>query len=462
MRLKINPLDEGFNSDNVITNPIAVNKKDRTFTPDGIFSEKVFGKLMSSGRDYSCECGDMQGSFFKGMFCVKCDTAVSRRDSMFSKRGWIDLGEYSIIHPMIYQYLVKAFKKDNLVQILAGKHKYDSDGIMMENDTRRTSSKYHCIGMQKFKENFDEIFDYFRNTSNDVTEPFFNIIEEHRSLIFSSKIPIFNHILRPAIMQRDLFSFDEVNNIFNLVINFNKQLQELTTEERTPVRIDALLWNIQEKVNEIMEDVLTKLSGKFGYLRTKLLGTRINFSARSVITPLSSGHDLDEIHVPYLTFLELFRFQIISTIANTHKISLLEADERWARAQSKRDDFIFNLCEEMIRRQNGWPCLLNRNPSIAFGSILLVRITKIKDNLDDYTFSLNNNILRLIGGDYDGDEVNICPLFDKKVVENFSIFNPKYMAIDRSTLGFNTALEISKDHLLGLTILTEDPPSIGN
>ena len=459
MRMRIQPLDRGFDPDRVVTNHIPLTRNDHLFTPDGIFSEIIFGKMMSSGREHSCECGKMQGTFFKGLFCSECGTQVVRKDGMYSRRGWIDLGEYSILHPMIYHYLLKAFKGNALVKILSEKPEFDVDGNPVETEDAGAGSSFAGIGMHQLKERFDEVVSHFRKSAKEDTEPYFQMIDLHKDLAFTSRIPIFSHILRPAIVQRDMFSYDEINNLFNLVINFNRQLQGLTSEERTPLRIDGILWGIQEKVVEIAEDILTKLSGKFGYLRTSLLGTRINFSARSVITPLSSGHEMDELHIPYLSFLELFRFQIINVIQKTKGVSILEADEIWARAQSTFDPFIHNICQELVRSQDGWPCLLNRNPSIAFGSILMMRITKVKDNPRDYTFSLSNSILRLIGGDYDGDEVNIAPLLDRRLVKAFSVFDPRTMLIDRSTLEFSNMMDVSKDHLLGLTILTEEPPA---
>jgi len=42
------------------------------------------------------------------------------------------------------------------------------------------------------------------------------------------------------------------------------------------------------------------------------------------------------------------------------------------------------------------------NPSISYGSILLLKVKEIKRNYDDFTLSVNNLILKYLSGDYDG------------------------------------------------------------
>jgi hypothetical protein len=42
------------------------------------------------------------------------------------------------------------------------------------------------------------------------------------------------------------------------------------------------------------------------------------------------------------------------------------------------------------------------NPSINYGSILLLKIKDVKMAYDDYTLSLSNSLLSLLNGDYDG------------------------------------------------------------
>ena len=457
MRLVIQSLESDFNPDALMTEPESFLHKTGEFQKGGLFDEEIFGKLSSYGREYSCECGARNGRFFAGTTCEECGTEVLCQDSLYTRRGWIDLGGHSIIHPLMFLFLKKVIGANYLFSILKGVQEYDQDGMPVLPEKGKL---FEGIGMVEFERRFDEILAHFEDgAATSGSEKHLEMIRANRTRVFATKVPVYNHVLRPAIVQRGKnVIFDEVNNLFNHLIRFNVQLQNLTSQERTKPRLDSILWEFQQKLMEVADYVIVGLSSKHGFLRKNVLGTRVNFSARSVITPLSLGHEIDEVHVPYLTFLELFRFQIINILRNTRKCTVLDADEIWAKAQSNFDKDIHALCEELIRSQNGWPALLNRNPSIAFGSILSVRITGVKPDPTDYTFSINNNILRLIGGDYDGDEVNLIPLFDTELVEAFSVFQPQRMMVSRTDYKFNQAMQLSKDHLLGLTILTEDPP----
>ena len=112
--------------------------------------------------------------------------------------------------------------------------------------------------------------------------------------------------------------------------------------------------------------------------------------------------------MPYLAFLELFRFQLTNLIARMKGVSLAKANEIWHRAQTRFDRSVYAAMKEMIRHagSKGIFSLLNRNPTIAFGSILRVRITGVTDNLNDYTMRVHNGVLKLLGGDYDGSDLH--------------------------------------------------------
>ena len=57
-RLKIIKLDEKFDPDRVITEPEPLNK-DKSFSDDGLFSERLFGKRADNENlSYQCECGN--------------------------------------------------------------------------------------------------------------------------------------------------------------------------------------------------------------------------------------------------------------------------------------------------------------------------------------------------------------------------------------------------------------------
>ena len=464
MRLKLIPLDRGFDLSKVVTDSSPVIERTGKFSERGVFSEAIFGRIPSTGREYSCDCDSepIEGRFYEGIKCNVCNTAVTCRDTVFSKRGWVDLGDYQIIAPISYVHFARVIGASQFIRILQQKQLLTVDGIAKKAVTTGTVGPYDGIGVSGFIEKWEEILTYYegKKKSDMQVAEYANVLRKCGSHVLTSKIPIFNHILRPALVVNKQFIFDEVNNLYNLLISNVNILNDYTPEEATDTNVNAVLWRIQERANEIMEHVLHILSGKGGYLRGDMLGVRINFSARCVITPLSTGFQHDEIEIPYLAFLELFRFQLINLISRMHGTTILAANEIWHNAQTKFDPLVVIAMKELIKRGSvdgrGIPALINRNPTIAFGSILLMRIVGVKEDLDDYTMGVHNGILKLIGGDYDGDVIAIIPLLDSHLANAFQVYDPRQMAISRDGPYINIAMTLDKDHVLGLHVLTED------
>jgi len=89
--------------------------------------------------------------------------------------------------------------------------------------------------------------------------------------------------------------------------------------------------------------------------------TRINFSARNVITPAFSKHDIDEVVMPYLTFLELYKFQIVNVLQKADGVNYNEALSEFNRAALSFDERVYGIMKDMIAKtKGGLMILLNR------------------------------------------------------------------------------------------------------
>ena len=408
MHIRLTSLNRGFSPDRTISDASPVVEKTGQFTDKGVFSERIFGRLPSTGRDYACDCGTMEGRFYEGMTCSSCGSVVSSRDTVFSRRGWIDLGENQVINPIFHAYFCRVIGPTQLSKIIHQKRVLTVDGTVRHSET--AGGPYDNLGLVGFARDWREILDYYeskRKSDARVVE-FARLIRENGDLVMTSKIPVFNHILRPALVVEKTVIFAEVNSYYNLIISSANALRDYSEHERTEDVVNMNLANIQARFLEVFDHVLHIFSQKGGYLRGDILGVRVNFSARAVITPLPPGHAQDEVTVPYLTFLELYRFQLTNLLARVNNVPLHVANELWSRAQTRFDRTVYAMMRELIRKggddanQPGLPALLNRNPSIAFGSIMRVRITGVKKDVRDLTLSVHNGILGLCGGDYDG------------------------------------------------------------
>lgn len=74
--------------------------------------------------------------------------------------------------------------------------------------------------------------------------------------------------------------------------------------------------------------------------------------------------------------------------------------------------------------ERGLPAFFNRNPSLHRGSIQLVRITHVKPDANDTTFSMSDRIGPSFNSDHDGDEMSIYLLTTKKMIDNVSNMQP--------------------------------------
>lgn len=459
VQIRLTPLDAGFDSSKVVTDHIPVIEKTGKFSDEGVFSERIFGRMPSSGREYACDCGAVEGRFYERTICKECGTPVTCRDTVFSKRGWVDLGRHKILSPLFYMYFSRVVGPTQLNRILHQHRVLSVDGIAQQ---QSEGGPFDGMGIMAFVERWQEVLDHFEaKKKNDLkVAEFARVIRENPELVTTSKIPVFSHILRPALMVDKQMVFDEVNNIYNLLIANADIIRNYTPEEATEANVNSVLWRVQERANELFNHVLHVLSGKGGYLRGSMLGVRINFSARCVITPLPPGHEPDEIIVPYLTFLELYRFQLTNLLARMNGVTIAKANDIWHESQTRFDRSTYAAMRELIKRASpdgrGLPALINRNPTISFGSILQARIVGVKKDPKDYTMSVHNCVLKLMGGDFDGDVIAVIPLLDRDLASALSVYDPRRMTVSRDGQRINRSMTLEKDNVLGLSVLTEN------
>lgn len=103
---------------------------------------------------------------------------------------------------------------------------------------------------------------------------------------------------------------------------------------------------------------------------------RYNFSSRCVIRQDPSLH-IDEIKLPYAALTIMMKAQIENILHRMYNISYQEAYDIWFKGLSKEDPIIVNIIQSLIDngykdpktgRNRGIPYIINRNPSINYGS----------------------------------------------------------------------------------------------
>jgi DNA-directed RNA polymerase beta' subunit len=367
MRIRKVNFEKDFDAKRVVTNHNPLENK--AFTEDGIFSEEIFGNYHTSNE---------------------------------LRRGWIDFGNNYIINPLLFPYLKKVLPK--LIRIIKSERNIDNEGEEV------TTSELDAIGLIKLRENFDEILEKYGDKKCEEYEYIIN----NRDILFTSKLPIFSSKLRPAMLiNGNTIISDGINDYYNFIIKYSNELKESNTEIEGELQIVKILYNLQDYANQLHKAIIDNfLRQKKGWLRNNMMGCRINFSARNVIGPLV-GYRIDAVSIPYKTYLELYKKQIINIIVTCKGISYLKANELWRQATTEFNPEIYKYMVELNKKtKDGQYILLNRNPSISVGSVLRLKIAHIKDDYDDMTLEISNNCLPSLSGDYDGRLLPSLNLFN--------------------------------------------------
>lgn len=482
MKLIRKPSLLSFNPKNIVTNHGILGKKVKTyddeegyidekeFTDDGLFSKIIFGDVENTENDYSCSCGNLKGKFYEGVECQKCGTNVEFIEANIDKIGWIDLtgnkynengviiekGEnYKVIKYISYLFLEKIIGRENLKNVIRIPNEINILGeidMAAVEETRqlKPENKYWYYGLMGFYNNYKEILDYYYELNKINDQKLYDFVSDQYS-IFTDKIPVIPAVLRPAMRTAEGLKLDEINNIYIRII---KNVKVLTTKTNLlQLMKDANLSTIQAEYFSLSEYIIDLLRSKEGLIRNQICGARINFTARNIISPAFAGRKLDELVLPYKTFLELYKFEIINILQKIKKITYKEAEDIHFNAGLKMNDEIYLIMKKIIK-DDEIGVLLNRNPTINIGSILYLKVIDVKHDFNDLTMSLNNFILTLLAGDFDGDVLNLISIKDKSSKDIFKhIFSPINLIIDPKNGNFNGDLNLERDQVLGLNAL---------
>lgn len=444
---------------------------ERAFNDDGLFSEAIFGNFETE-QEYTCKCHSMTGKFYEGCECPKCHTIVSFVESNINKCGWIDLsgnkyredgtvvefGEgYKVIKYVAYMFLERLIGKTNLKQIIKTPNIINIEGDLDEEVIKKIQNespekKYWHIGLMGFFQKYTEVLTYYYGINKVNDEELFNFLCDPLE-VFTDKIPVISTLLRPAVRTADGLKLDEINTIYVRIIKNNKILNSKVNQLQ--LIKNSMLEMIQAEYFQLSEYIIESISGKEGLIRRQICGTRIDFTARNIITPADANIGAEEVVVPYLTFLELYRFELINIISHVKNVSIKEADNIVRKAKTTFNREVYLVMKKMIADEE-CSILLNRNPTIALGSIMYMRIADVKEDMSDLTLSVSNTILTPLAADYDGDVLNIISVKDKEMKEVFKeVMSPSALIIDANTGDINYSLTLERDQILGLNSLID-------
>ena len=224
----------------------------------------------------------------------------------------------------------------------------------------------------------------------------------------------------------------------------------------------------RHRSGRILKTLSQRLKTKEGRFRGNLAGKRVNFSARTVISP-DPMINIDEVGVPEIIAKEL-SIPIRVNEKNLTKIKalVLNGSEKWPgvnyvlRPDGRRKK-VTELNKEEIAKEvvpgyiverhliNGDIALFNRQPSLHRMSVMAhhVRVMPFK------TFRMNLCDTIPYNADFDGDEMNlhIPQTVEAQVEAETLMIVPKHI---RSPRFSGPIIGATRDHISGLYLLTKD------
>jgi DNA-directed RNA polymerase II subunit RPB1 len=217
-----------------------------------------------------------------------------------------------------------------------------------------------------------------------------------------------------------LQSIDRIANDRAALSDFLSDLQELQYHAATLINNEIRGQKTdRQRSGAPIKSLTTRLKGKEGRFRWNLMGKRVDWSARSVISP-DPNIDIDEVGVPYevaktLTFPErVTRYNIAELTERIRrgpdhidgakqiirksgrKIDLSHVDHR-ARIQINYGDVVERFMKD------GEDVVFNRQPSLHKQSMMSHRVRR----MPGLTFRLNLAAVTPYNADFDGDEMNL-------------------------------------------------------
>ncbi len=423
----------------------------RTFKPEhgGLFCARIFGPI----KDYECLCGKYKRMKHRGIVCEKCGVEVIESKVRRERMGHIELAapvahiwflkllpsRMSTLLDMQLKELESILYFEKFVVTDPGMTPLQKGQLISEEeyyeaiDQHGEDSFQAQIGAEALRTLIREINveELQASLSADLTEDVSDL--KRRKIVKRLKmmnafmesgnkpewmimdvIPVLPPELRPLVpLDGGRFATSDLNDLYRRVVNRNNRLKRLI-ELRAP---DIIVRNekrmLQEAVDALFDNgrrgrVITgankrplksladMLKGKQGRFRQNLLGKRVDYSGRSVITV---GPDLmlHQCGLPKTMALELFKPFIYHKLEMRGEATTIKAAKKMVERQ---EDVVWDVLEEVIREH---PVLLNRAPTLHRLGIQAFEPKLVEGK----AIQLHPLVCTAFNADFDGDQMAV-------------------------------------------------------
>ena len=431
-----------------VKKPETINYHSLKPEADGLFCQQIFGPV----KDYECACGKYKRIKFRGVVCERCGVEVGsssvRRERMghiklaipvahtwFLREGKIatllnnlpqkkleqvisydayivtepgltSLKQYDVISEDEYQAAIEEFGEDSfhvgigaegIREIIAGLDMGDERTRLRAElaETKSESKRKALIKQLKLVEAFLE----------SKTEP---------AWMLPDIIPVTPPDMRPLVtLDAGQVAASDLNDLYRRVIIRNNRLKRFMEMHAPEIIVRNEKRMLQEAVDSLFDNghkarpmvsqnrrplksLSDSLRGKNGRFRMNMLGKRVDYSGRSVITPGPTLR-MHQVGLPKTMALELFKpFVYAKLLAGDYANTLKTA----RKMVENGEDIVWEILERVIYQH---PVLLNRAPSLHRLSLIAFEPVLIEGK----AIRLHPLMCKGFNADFDGDQMSV-------------------------------------------------------
>lgn len=470
----------------------------RTFKPerDGLFCARIFGPV----KDYECLCGKYKRLKHRGVICEKCGVEVTLSKVRRERMGHIELASptahiwflkslpsrLGMVLDMTLRDIERVLYFEAFVVTDPGMTPMQYRQLLTEEDFLDKEDQYGeefvaMMGAEAVKEllkklDLDAEIEGLRReleTTNSDTKikkiaKRLKVLEAFQrsgmkpEWMILEVLPVLPPELRPLVpLDGGRFATSDLNDLYRRVINRNNRLKRLL-ELRAP---DIIVRNekrmLQESVDSLLDNgrrgkamtgankrplksLADMIKGKGGRFRQNLLGKRVDYSGRSVIT-VGPTLRLHQCGLPKKMALELFKPFIFHKLEVMGLASTIKAAKKLVEQEVPE---VWDILEEVIREH---PVLLNRAPTLhrlgiqAFEPVLI----------EGKAIQLHPLVCAAFNADFDGDQMAVhVPLSLEAQMEARTLMLATNNVL--SPANGEPIIVPSQDIVLGLYYMTRD------
>lgn len=420
----------------------------RTFKPerDGLFCAKIFGPI----KDYECLCGKYKRLKHRGVICEKCGVEVTQTKVRRDRMGHIDLAapcahiwflkslpsRLGLVLDMTLRDIERVLYFEAYVIVDPGMTPLKKFGILTEEqyDVEREKHGDEFValmgaeGVQRLLADMDLDVEIDK-IRNDMTGSELKIKKNSKRLkvmeafkrsgmkpewMVMTRLPVLPPDLRPLVpLDGGRFATSDLNDLYRRVINRNNRLDRLLELKAPEIIVRNEKRMLQEAVDSLLDNgrrgkamtgankrplksLADMIKGKGGRFRQNLLGKRVDYSGRSVIT-VGPTLKLHQCGLPKLMALELFKPFIFSRLEAMGIATTIKAAKKEVEAGTP---VVWDILEEVIKEH---PVLLNRAPTLhrlgiqAFEPVLI----------EGKAIQLHPLVCAAFNADFDGDQMAV-------------------------------------------------------